>query len=126
MKTTIYSLIEIGMTSFASVQAAEVSTTTTTETTVSRFSPDEKRIIRKHVVVDKSVAPVSQKIVVGETLAPVIIEKARPIDQTVLVELPKQPEQTRLVVVGDQVVRIQEPSNKIIDVFDIDEIEDKL
>jgi hypothetical protein len=135
MKTILCWLTVISLVSMISFKARseEAVTTTTTSTvkttdTTMTFTPDERRIIRQKVIIKKPVTTQTTvtKITRGQVMAPDIYSVAVPVDQKILVELPQQPPSTKLVVVGDQVVRVQEPGHQILDVFDVDEIEDKI
>ena len=129
MKKMIYGLCALSFVSLVAFQARSQSTVNTTEkTTVTTFTPDERRVIREKVTVHKeTLAPdLQQKIVVGQPLPVVVYEKSQPISSDVLVALPKQPESTKLVIVGDRVVRISEPSHTVQDVFDLDDLPDKV
>jgi len=136
MKTILCWLTVISLVSMISFKARseEAVTTTTTSTvkttdTTMTFTPDERRIIREKVTITKKPATQTTtvtKIVRGETLPVAVYQTAAPVDSKILVELPKQPESTKLVVIDDKVVRISEPSHQVLDVFDLDDIQDKI
>ncbi|MEN8662332.1 MAG: hypothetical protein ACN4GF_04800 [Lentimonas sp.] len=58
-----------------------------------------------------------KKLEVGGVLDPEFEEKAEPLPQKILDRLPKTPESTSIINIGDELIRIFENSREIIDIL---------
>ncbi|MBV9463229.1 MAG: hypothetical protein JO317_03275 [Verrucomicrobiae bacterium] len=126
MKIPLYAMVLTSLMSAAVLQAkAEdvVQQTTTTTTTSTTFTPDEQKIFKEKIVIEKpSGTTVKKKTVTvtkGKKLTETIYKEAREVPADVVTALPTQPENTKLVIIGNEVVRVSEPSHEVIDVYDL-------
>jgi hypothetical protein len=60
-----------------------------------------------------------KKIVRGEVLPTVVYTEASPVPRAILINLPAQPEGTRLVVLDGKILRVAAATRTILDVIDI-------
>lgn len=113
---------------------------TATATTTYQIGPDEREVIRKYVKTTERVNLPSgftrvveydetfpktwrEKVMVGQPLPEVYYRRGARLPGELVGKLPPQPEGTALVAIDGTVVRIEEPTRRVLDVYTIEEID---